>query len=70
MRWIGPPDAEEPAPQVTLTGAGEEASEDADEEEDDDGPSTGLVIAALVLGGLGLVTGTAGLMAARRRGTS
>lgn len=34
---------------------------------DDDGPSTGLVIAALVLGGLGLATGGAGLVSARRR---
>jgi uncharacterized protein YcnI len=80
VRWIGPPDAEEPAPRVTLsTGEDEDAAEpaadpaeaDDDAEEDDgDGPSTGLVIAALILGGLGLVTGVAGLAAARRtRGT-
>ena len=78
VRWIGPPDAEEPAPQVTLTAAEEEeaaeepaaaeppAEADDDEEDDDDGASTGLVVVALVLGGLGLVTGVAGLMAARR----
>jgi len=83
VRWIGPPDAEEPAPQVTLS-AGEEAAggghaadtaaapaaEEADDDgEDDDGPSTGLVIAALILGALGLATGVAGLMAARRART-
>ena len=26
VRWIGPPDAEEPAPQVTLTASEEEAA--------------------------------------------
>ena len=72
VRWIGPPDAEEPAPQVTLSAAEEEeaAVEPTAEAEDDDGPSTGLVIAALVLGALGLITGVAGLMAARRARTS
>lgn len=87
VRWIGPPDAEEPAPRVTLTASEEEeathgdaggaaaapASEEADdddgEDDDDDGPSTALVIAALILGAAGLVTGVAGLMAARRART-
>jgi periplasmic copper chaperone A len=83
VRWIGPPDADEPAPQVELAAAAEEAAHDpaaalepaatdpaaqADdgEDEDDDGPSTGLVIAALILGGLGLIAGVGGLTAARR----
>ena len=82
VRWIGPPDAEEPAPQVRITAAEEEggaateddAEQDAgtpaaaadDDGEDDDEPSMGLVIAALVLGGLGLLAGLAGLSAARR----
>lgn len=82
VRWIGPPDAEEPAPQVTLTAAEEEepaggheaegdtepaaAATESEGDEGDDGPSTGLVIAALILGGLGLATGVAALMAARR----
>ncbi len=86
VRWIGPPDAEEPAPQVTLTAAEEEeagsghtteaaaepaaAETSGDEgEDDDDGPSTGLVIVALILGALGLAAGVAGLMTARRART-
>lgn len=76
VRWIGPPDADEPAPQVKLTAAQEEGAAPApaaaatateDEGESEDGPSTGLVIAALVLGGLGLVAGGAALASARRR---
>jgi hypothetical protein len=35
--------------------------------DEDSGPSTGLVIVALVLGGLGFLAGLAGLVAARRR---
>ncbi len=89
VRWIGPPDADEPAPQVTLTAAEEEeaathddeagaevvaaseetAATDDGEEDDDDGPSTGLVIVALILGALGLVAGIAGLMTARKART-
>lgn len=70
VRWIGPPDSEEPAAQVRLTAAAEggDATPAAAEAGDDgEGPSTGLVIAALVLGGLGLATGVAGLLTARRR---
>ena len=40
-----------------------------DDEDDDDGPSTGLVIVALILGALGLRRGVAGLMTARRART-
>lgn len=90
VRWIEGPDAEHPAPQVTLEAAEEEhaaattgdsggatatpvsaeADDDAGEEEDDDdGPSTGLVVVALILGALGLVAGTAGLMTARKART-
>lgn len=84
VRWIGPPDAEEPAPRVELSvteeddAAGQHAvdtaapvpAESEADDEDDDGPSTGLVIVALILGALGLVTGIAGLMAGRRARTS
>lgn len=77
VRWIGPPDAEEPAPQVRIAAAEEEdagtpasapasAEDDGEDEDDDDEPSMGLVIAALVLGGLGLLAGLGGLSAARR----
>ena len=60
VRWIGGPDADEPAPRVTLT-ASEESSEQpaaaavespsADDEEDDrDGLTLGLAIVGLVVG--------------------
>ena len=65
MRWIGPPDAEEPAPQVTLAAAkrrgaaaaepvaAEPASGEDDEEEGDDGAPVWLAVLALALGALG-----------------
>ena len=74
VRWIGPPDSEEPAPQVELTPAEEEeaAAPAAEEpaapaatEEDDDG--NGLAIAALIVGAAGLATGLAALLLSRRR---
>jgi periplasmic copper chaperone A len=73
-RWIGPPDSEEPAPQVELTAAEEEeGSAPAAEQpaapaasEDDDG-GNGLAIAALVVGALGLIAGLAALFLGRRR---
>ena len=74
VRWIGPPDAEKPAPQVTLTAAegghdaaaaGASTSSPADPPEDD-GPSTGLVIVALGLGAAGLAAGIAALARGRR----
>lgn len=72
-----PDDLESPAPAVTLTaasgghGAAGETEDVAlassdDAASDGDGPSTGLVIAALVLGGLGLLTGLGALALARR----
>jgi periplasmic copper chaperone A len=69
VRWIGPPDSDEPAPQVELTAAEEEAAAEpaaeqqpaaAAESEDDDG--NGLAIAALIVGGLGLAAGLAALL--------
>jgi uncharacterized protein YcnI len=73
VRWIGPPDADEPAPQVTLTDDAEAdpapADDDDGEDDDDDGPSTALVILALILGAAGLVAGVAGLRASRRART-
>jgi uncharacterized protein YcnI len=74
VRWIGPPDSEEPAPQVELTAAEEEeaAAPAAEEpaapaatEEDDEG--NGLAIAALIVGAAGLATGLAALFLSRRR---
>jgi uncharacterized protein YcnI len=69
VRWIGEPDADEPAPQVTLTASEEaehghddeaadtEADAAASEDEDDDGAPMGLAVAGLALGALGFVTG-------------
>jgi periplasmic copper chaperone A len=54
------PQAEEVALQNTA----------ATTEAGDDGPSTGLVIAALILGGLGLIAGVAALVTSRRRPTA
>ena len=74
VRWIGPPDSEEPAPQVELAAAeGEEAAPPpaqqqqapAASEEDDEG--NGLAIVALVVGAAGLAAGLAALLMARRR---
>jgi uncharacterized protein YcnI len=74
VRWIGPPDSEEPAPQVELTAAEEEAAAEpaaqqpaapAASEEDDEG--NGLAIAALIVGAAGLVAGLAALLMGRRR---
>ncbi len=78
VRWIGPEDAEEPAPVVTLTEpaeAGGHAAANAEETvaaapaaaESDDGGTDGVSIAALIVGALGLAAGVAALVASRRR---
>jgi len=56
VRWIGPPDSDEPAPRVTLTAAA------AGDEEDDDGEGLALwlAVAGIVLGGLALAVAVAG----------
>jgi periplasmic copper chaperone A len=74
VRWIGPPDSEEPAPQVELTAAEEEegsapaaqqpAAPAASEEEDD---GNGLAIVALIVGAAGLAAGLAALFMRRGR---
>jgi uncharacterized protein YcnI len=70
VRWIEAPDAEKPAPVVTLTepdddhGAAadvEEQADDGDSDEDGDGASKGLAIAALALGAIGTALGLSGL---------
>jgi uncharacterized protein YcnI len=79
VRWIGAQDSDRPAPQVTLTAAGSEAADAHGAQEGQvsdarttaatasDTPSRGLVIAALVAGGLGLLAGLAGFAAGRSR---
>jgi periplasmic copper chaperone A len=71
VRWIGPPDAEEPAPQVALTSASSTKPAAATstatqgDGEDDSGAPVWLVVVALVLGAAGLAAGLAALT--RRR---
>jgi len=77
VRWIGPEDSDEPAPTVTLTaaaaggghgapaGTSAAATAPASAAEEDEG-TDGLTIVALVVGGLGLLAGLGGLLAARR----
>jgi len=72
VRWIGPPDADKPAPQVTLTEAAGETAHAAPTQSapaaappsDDDG--NGLAIAALIVGVLGLLAGAVALVVTRR----
>jgi uncharacterized protein YcnI len=70
-RWIGPPDAEEPAPQVKVaaaegdTASSTPASSSSDSGSGDDDSKT-LAIIALIVGGLGLLTGGAALLTRRR----
>jgi len=74
VRWIGAPESDRPAPQVTLTAAAEEgqaaapapAAAAAEQDDDDDGDGgNGLAIVALIVGALGLLTGGAALVRAR-----
>jgi periplasmic copper chaperone A len=77
VRWIGPPDSEEPAPQVKLTAAEAEAgggeSEPAAQQQPradgdgDDGGSDTLAIIALIVGIAGLAAGLAALLLGRGR---
>lgn len=72
VRWIGEPDSDHPAPQVTLTaaadsehGADDAAADAADAAGDSGGAPTWLAILGVVLGALGLIAGGAAL--SRRR---
>jgi hypothetical protein len=77
MRWIGAPDAETPAPIVTVTKAAAAggtsstatpaASAKAGSSSDSGGASKGLGVTALIIGALGLIAGLAAF-GARRRG--
>jgi periplasmic copper chaperone A len=71
VRWIGAPDSDEPAPQVTITAGSEEhaaATEDDEAEADDseDDGDNGLAIAALIVAALALLAGGAALARSRR----
>jgi periplasmic copper chaperone A len=72
VRWIGPPDSDEPAPQVELTAAeGEAAAAPAEQQpaaaESDDDDSNTLAILALVVGAAGLAAGLTALLMRPRR---
>lgn len=80
VRWIGPPDADQPAPQVKLTAApaagGATGGADPDKPAasvapasaaaSDGSSSNTLSVIALIVGVLGLAAGVAGLTLARR----
>jgi uncharacterized protein len=71
VRWIGAPDADEPAPRVKLTAAPAATTtapaQPTSDASDDTGAPTWLAVLALVLGAGGLGAGIAGLRAAHRR---
>ncbi len=74
VRWIGAPGSDRPAPQVTLVAAPAEGEQPVDTakaapaatpDDDEDGDGNGLALAALIVGGLGLLAGGAALISAR-----
>jgi uncharacterized protein YcnI len=75
VRWIGAPDADQPAPQVTVTAAAPAATAPATTTpavpaaatQKSDGASKGLGVAALIAGILGLLLGAGALFLAARR---
>jgi periplasmic copper chaperone A len=75
VRWIGPPDSDEPAPQVKLTAAEGEggatapaaSQQPASGDGDDGGGSDALSIIALIVGAAGLAAGLAALLRGRGR---
>jgi uncharacterized protein YcnI len=69
VRWIGGPDSDAPAPQVKLVAdpAAAAPGKATAASDPDDGDGDGLAVVALVVGGLGVLLGAAGLAAGRRR---
>jgi periplasmic copper chaperone A len=73
VRWIGPEGSDNPAPTVKLTAGSDDhhaepaATPAAATNTDGGGSSDGLAIAALIVGGLGLLAGGAALVTVRRR---
>ncbi len=68
MRWIGAPQSDHPAPQVTLARSGlgaAAATTPAVAAPATGGDGDGLAIVALVVGGLGLLAGGGALVKAR-----
>ncbi len=70
VRWIGAKDSDNPAPTVAVAGSEAKAAPAATATATPaktDGSSSGLAVAALIVGALGLLTGVAALTAARRK---
>jgi len=67
VRWIGPPDAEEPAPTVAVSAGPAVAAASTTAPASGDDASKGLGIAALILGALGLLVGGLALARSGRR---
>jgi uncharacterized protein YcnI len=73
VRWIGPSDSEEPAPQVRLaaaeggSGGAEEPAQGQQAPTTEDDDSNTLSIVALIVGALGLLAGVGALLLAGRR---
>ena len=65
VRWIGPPDSEDPAPQVVLTSIASTAEPSQAATESDEGAPVWLVVVALALGALGLLAGTVAVVRSR-----
>jgi uncharacterized protein YcnI len=65
VRWIGPEDADEPAPTLTLTGAA--AAAPAAPANDGGGGSDTLAVVALVVGAVALLAGLGAAVTGRRR---
>lgn len=65
VRWIGPPDSDDPAPQVVLTSIATTAEPSQAATESDEGAPVWLAVVALALGALGLLAGTAALVRSR-----
>jgi uncharacterized protein len=69
VRWIGPEGSDNPAPTVAVTGASGATAHSTPapaKAGDGGGSGDGLAITALIIGALGLATGAAALLAARR----
>jgi periplasmic copper chaperone A len=67
VSWVGGPTSRSPAPQVLVTEVGEAEGAAAEDDASSGGGSDGLVIAALIVGILGLLAGVAALARSLRK---
>jgi uncharacterized protein YcnI len=66
VRWIGPPDAEEPAARVTVAAAAAQGAQGEGAEEESEDETDTLSVIALIVAGLALLLGLGALVARRR----